>query len=274
MDKCKYGITHWGLPDEGLFGVQYAAECALDGLQLSLGSHAKGYPLVQKRIREAYMEAAARFEVEFPSICISDLAVNSFVQGKNTDAGRIAYYQMQLAVEIAAKMGIPMIMVPNFYGNFITKEEHYANTIEALIFICDLAAPCNINITNETVLGWENQKKVFDAVNRPNLKLFYDSMNYWYFSQLDQLTELKKMYPYIARQLHVKDGDESFLSSFPLGKGKADFYSQADYLKQQGYCGWIILENFYQEPMMRRWNEKNEMELIKDDLKIAKRAFE
>jgi sugar phosphate isomerase/epimerase len=273
MSNYKYGITHWGIPDEGLFGVQYAREAGMDGLQLSIGSHAKGYPLTQKYIRNAYLEAAKRYGLEYPSIVVTDLAVNSFVQGKNTDKGRIAYYQMRLAVEIAAEMGISMVMIPNFYGNFIVGEEHYDNTAEALAYVCDLAKPNNIMITNETVLIWENQKRIFDMINRSNLKLFYDSMNYWYFSQIDQMTELKKMYPYIGDQLHLKDGNECCLSSFPLGSGKADFYSQAEYLKQQGYQGWIIIENFYQEPLMRRWNESDEMQLIKNDLDIVKRIF-
>lgn len=84
MDRSKFAVTQWGMPDEGLYAVKLAADAGLDGLQLGLGSYEKGFPLSQRQIREEYLRAGEQYGIEFPSICIGDFAVNSFVQGPDT----------------------------------------------------------------------------------------------------------------------------------------------------------------------------------------------
>ena len=54
---------------------------------------------------------------------------------EDTENGKIAYDQMELAVQVAAEMGISKIMVPNFLGNLITEESHVEATKDALRFI-------------------------------------------------------------------------------------------------------------------------------------------
>lgn len=128
--KYKFGVTQWGMPGNGLYAVKLAKDAGLDGLQIELGSYEKGYPMGQKRIRDAYMEDGAKYGIEFPSLVLNDLTINDFVNGRDCEKGKIAYDQMKLGIEVAADMNVKVVMIPNFFDNFITKDEHYKNAAE------------------------------------------------------------------------------------------------------------------------------------------------
>jgi len=61
MGNYKFACTQWGMPGEGLYAVRVAAEAGLDGLQIEIASHENGYPLLQKTVREGYMEDSERY---------------------------------------------------------------------------------------------------------------------------------------------------------------------------------------------------------------------
>ena len=104
--KIKFGCVAWGLPGGGYFGPQIAKEAGLDGIQLELGSYEWGYPLAQKQVQEAYLEEGNRLGIEYPSIVLNDVMDHEFIHGKDTENGKIAYDQMELAVQVAAEIGI------------------------------------------------------------------------------------------------------------------------------------------------------------------------
>ncbi len=272
MGKYKFACTQWGMPGEGLYGVRVAAEAGLDGLQIEIGSHENGYPLLQKTVREGYMEDSKRYGIEFPSIVLNDLGKNDFVHGKNTPEGQIAYESFDIAIEIAAEMGIGMVMIPNFFNNFIVEPEHFDNAAEALQYCCDRAARYGITIASETVLAWEDHKRVLDKVGRSNIGVFFDSMNYKFFSHLDPLPNLRELYPHMVNQLHFKDG-VSDLSQCLLGEGEMEFEKQAQFIRDSDFSGWIILENYYSHMPLRGDSWTNQLALLKKDLKHLKTAL-
>ena len=100
--KIKFGCVAWGLPGGGYFGPQIAKEAGLDGIQLELGSYEWGYPLAQKQVQEAYLEEGNRLGIEYPYIVLNDVMDHEFIHGKDTENGKIAYDQMELAVQVAA----------------------------------------------------------------------------------------------------------------------------------------------------------------------------
>lgn len=272
MSKYKFACTQWGMPGEGLYGVRVAAEAGLDGLQLELGSYENGYPLLQKTVREGYMEDAERYGIAFPSIVLNDLGKNDFVHGRNTEHGKIAYESFDIAVEIAAEMGVGMVMIPNFFNNFITEPEHYDNAAQALQYCCDRAAKYGITVASETVLAWKDHKRILDKVNRDNIGVFFDSMNYQFFSNLDPMANLRDMYPYMVDQLHFKDGIDD-LSQCLLGEGEMAFEQQAQFIRDSDYTGWIIFENYYSHLPLRGGNLTDQLSLLKKDLLTMKAAL-
>ena len=272
MSRYKFGVTQWGMPGEGHYSVRIAKEAGLDGMQIELGSYESGYGLAQKYVMEKYLEDSEKYGIEFPSLVTNDLGVNGFVEGPKSESGKIAYDTMSIGIETAAAMKITTIMIPNFFANWIANERHFDNTVEALVFCCDLAAKHNIIIGSETGLSPEDHFRLLDLVNRPNIGIFFDTMNPRFFGKRDPFDTLKKEIARFVPQLHIKDGIDT-LSGALLGEGEMDFFKQAEYIHNSNYSGWIILENYYSHLPVRGSNCANQMELLRKDLAIAKKAF-
>lgn len=272
MSRYKFACTQWGMPGEGYYAVRVAKEAGLDGVQLDFGTYEYGYPMAQKYVQDMYLEDAAKYGIEFPSLVLNDLGCHGFVNGRNSEDGKIAYEMMELGIKVAADMKIGTVMIPCFFNNFITEEKHYDNAVEALQFCCDLASGHGITIANETVLSPENHRKIVDRVKRPNLGIFFDSMNYSFFSKLDQMNVLTNSMGVMVPQLHIKDGTD-ILSGALLGEGKMDFTKQAEYIAKSDFTGWIILENYYSRLPIRKDSVTDQLELLRRDIVTAKKAL-
>ena len=168
MAKLWIGCVAWGLPGGGYFAPEIAKKAGLDGIQLELGSYQWGYPLAQKEVMEGYLEAGKRLNIQYPAIVLNDVMEHEFIHGKSTEHGKIAYDQMELAVETAAAMKVEKIMVPNFLENLITEEIHIEHTKEALEFICKKAEKKGITILTENALPWQRQVELLGEIGCEN----------------------------------------------------------------------------------------------------------
>ena len=277
MGKIKFGSTVWGLPGHSLFAPYMAKKAGLDGLQLELGSYEFGYALAQKGVQEAYLEEKEKYQIEYPSIVLNDLMKHGYAKGCGTEDGKIAFDMMELALDVAAEMQIDSIMIPNFGENRLREQEHIENTIEALKFVCERAKKKGITVMTENPLSWDKQIELLKAVGADNLKIHYDSQNMKYNWDLDQCEQLQKLYPYMAPQLHVKDGNAKPepAGSRPLGTGNTDFFKQMELLKTLGYEGWIITENYYCQPSIRDDAVRNsQWEIFMKDMETLKKIFD
>lgn len=279
MGNFKYGATQWGMPGNGWYGVRLAAEAGLDGLQLELGSYERGYPLAQSQIQQAYLEESEKYGIQFPSLVLNDINVNYFIKGKDNEIGRISFDQMELAVETAYTMGIGMIMVPLFLDNEPKTEEDYENAAEGLRFCCQKAQKYGIDITSESCIDAVSHLKLLQMVDMPNHTIFYDVQNYRYWGKIDQMATLRAVWEKIYPQIHVKDGTGMYdngghLSGSPLFAGDAHVKEQLDFLLKNSYEGWMILENYYDRLPLRALCEKDQLRLVKEDLKKLKGAVE
>lgn len=269
----KIGCVAWGLPGAGYFAPYVAHLAGLDGIQLELGSYEGGYPLSQREVIDAYLEAKEQYKIEYPAIVLNDVMEHEFIHGRNTENGKIAYEQMELAVETAAQLHIEKIMIPNFIKNLITKPEHVENTAEALKFACEKAGKKGIDILTENALDAGKQIELLEMVGCQNLKIHFDTQNFKYNFNMDQCKVLESLYPYMDAQMHVKDGISEPGECF-LGEGNTDFFPQMKILKDRGYKGWIVIENYYNLlPLRRHSANNNQMELLKKDIETLKACF-
>lgn len=277
MKKIKYGSTVWGLPGHSLYAARQAKQAGLDGLQLELGSYEFGYALAQKGVQEGYLEDADRYSLEYPAIVLNDLMKHGYAKGCDTEDGKIAFDMMELGIEVAEEMHIDSIMIPNFGENRLREPIHIENTIRALQFVCKKAKIKNITVLTENPLSWRQQLDLLKKVGTDNLKVHYDSQNMKYNWNLNQCEELRKLYPHMASQLHVKDGfgKPYPAGSRPLGKGDTDFFGQMNILKELGYEGWIITENYYCLKSIRDDRVRNsQWDLLKNDLETLHLIFD
>ncbi|HWQ77745.1 MAG TPA: sugar phosphate isomerase/epimerase family protein [Anaerovoracaceae bacterium] len=270
--KYKFGVTQWGMPGDGLYAVRLANEAGLDGVHLELGSYAKGYPLAQERIQDAYLEDGAKYGIEFPALVLNDLTVNDFAHGRDSEKGRIAYEQIKIGLKAASRMKIKVVSIPSFLSGLIEDKRTFDESVKALQFCCDEAGQYGITIMHEAALRADEHIRFIKEVGRPNIKILFDTMNYRFTGGHDQVDTLHTLYPYIIDQVHVKDGVTD-LSGALLGKGSMDFYKQMDYLVSQKYQGWFIMENYYCESPLRNLNEEDQLSLLIKDLQTVKSAL-
>lgn len=271
--NIKIGAVAWGLPGSGNYAPKTAAAAGLDGLQLELGSYERGYPLAQKEVMEGYEEDRERYQLEYPAIVLNDVMVHEFIHGSGTENGKIAYDQIALAVDVAAKMKIDRIMIPNFLNNLITEENHMENTMDALEYACSEAEKYGIMILTENAMSWERQIYMLEQLNRKNLKIHFDTQNFQYNFRMDQCEVLERLYPYMDEMLHVKDG-ENEPGDRLLGAGTTNFEGQMRILREKGFAGWIITENYYDLLPARMKNiSLDQMELLKKDIETIKKSL-
>ena len=271
-EKYKLAVPEWCLPGDSIFSIRLASELGLDGLQLEAGFYETGFKLGHPRVRELYLEAAAEHNIELISIVMNDLNIHGLRNGRGTEFGDIAYEGLDIALEAVAALHIPVLMIPSFENNDMHTPQDIENTVEALQYACDKAAKDNVIIATETAIASDQLKELFAQVNRDNLRLFYDSQNYMCFRGYNPMEHLPVVYPYMVNQLHVKDGFGSAYSSKCLGEGNSHFEEQIQFLKENGYRGWFVFENYYTKLPLRREMD-DPIDLLKKDIRSLTQAL-
>ena len=107
----------------------------------------------------------------------------------------------------------------------------------------------------------------------PNLYAFYDTQNYDAFSDLDQVEMVRALQPYMGTQFHVKDGAGT-TSNRMVGEGTGKVFETMKYIRDKGFSGWVISENFYDKLPIRLRNESDQMAVSAEDLAVIRRAME
>jgi sugar phosphate isomerase/epimerase len=267
----KIGVCDQALPGVGVFAPRIVHEMGLDGMSLEMGSYFHGYPIRQPRLQKYYLEEQQKYGIEYPNITLSDLDNYAIHSRPGTPDCDIVRYMLKTAVNTAAAMKIPMVMVCFFQKSFVITDEDLEYTAKAMQYVCDLAGEKGLTVGCENVLTAEKTRLLLEMVARDNIGIFYDSQNYQFDSGLDQPALLESIYDLLVPQLHVKDG-VGVKSGSLLGTGNSDFYKTMEVLKQHKYQGWIISENYYDREPLRNCGTDYFQVLVRD-IKIIKDAI-
>lgn len=241
----KIGMTQWQLPCEMADCVEATAALGLTAVQVDLGSAAKGYPLTDPALQAKLLRDAEKTGVRIVSVVLNDLCGNGFVRAPGDPRREIAYETLRRGVETAAAMGVGTICMPSFFDNKITDAGSYARTVEAIRYICDLAAEKGITIYTENVMDAPALLQFFRDVDRPDLHLLFDSQNYHDMAGLDAAPVFRAAFDRVGDFLHIKDGDHG-LGNRPLGQGTSDLVRTLRTIVDCGFEGTYILENKYE----------------------------
>ena len=179
---------------------------------------------------------------------------------------------LRRTVPTAKALGVPMIQVPGFVASEIKSEEDMEHSARAFQYLCDTAGEYGISVAGENVMNAEEFHKLYDMVDRKNFYLYFDSQNYFLNRGYRETDILEGLYPLMCNQLHVKDGKDGGLSGALLGTGDAGFHDTMKWLDQHNYTGYILLENYYDQLPLRTQAE-NPYDLLREDIKILKKAI-
>jgi len=270
--RNKIGICEWSLPVCGTEACEMAASLGIDGIQLNIGDADKGFPLSQKSLQDAYMKAADEFGVAFPSIAVRTTDYFSMMAPEGSEDRKTVMTAIEKAIDAAAAMNIPLVMIPQFVKSAINTESDFRCVVNTLKKVCEDAAEKGVTIATENLLPVEELKRLFNEVDRENLKLYFDTQNYYLNKDFDTPSLIEPLIPYIC-EVHVKDGKNKDLSGALLGTGDTGFYQSLEKLMNFGYDGWLISENYYDQPPLSLLND-SPAELIRQDVEILKKALE
>ena len=257
------GITQWNVPWKREELCIRAEKLGMTSLHLELGSADEGYPMIRPENREAWLESTETHHLRIVSLALNDLCGHGFTAGIGDPHSEIALATLKYGVETAAAMGIPSISVPHFFANRITDDESFRASAEALQLLCNLAGDKGILIHTENVLNHTELTRLWNEVDRDNLRLLFDSQNYSAMAGTDASEIFVKWRTYCGDYLHFKDGITPELGNRPLWQGTSSFEETFSTVLKSGYSGAMILESNYAD----------EAELEKDLKKIRKRLI-
>lgn len=264
----KIGVCEWSLPITGPAACKLAAEMGFDGIQLDIGPWENGFPKARPYVQKTYLEFAAQYGIEFPSIATRVTDYYSMVDEPGSRDHEIVRTGVLKAVEAAERMNIPLILVPNFEKSFIENERHFEIAAGVLQEVCRRAEGLGITIAAENTLSIAQTKKLVERVDALNFGIYYDSQNYFLANDDYPPHILEELYEYVV-EVHVKDGKNKDLSGALLGTGDTGFYETIKVLKKKKYEGWIVCENYYDMSPLCGIDD-DPVALIKKDIEILK----
>ena len=266
-----FGICEWAFPVQGPYFIKMAAQMGFDGVELDLGTYEHNFPLSNRKIQQAYLEEAQKWGISFSALAVNTLCDYGMKNPEGSRKREIAVTAIEKAVQAAYEMDINLIQLPSFDDGYINTEKEYQSFRECIRYACQIAQDKGITVSTENVLSADENLKLIKEVDMPNLGIYLDTQN----------PVLRKGYyvPDMIRkfgkkilQVHVKDGASGELSAALLGRGATNYFESIQALKEIGYEGWLVLENFYDQQPMNH-GEYDPFELLKEDLAILKEPF-
>lgn len=271
MEKIKIGACDWGLPGSGLYATQIAAKFGLEALSLKIGLYESDYPITHSEMQKVYLSEQQKYGIDYCAIALNDFDNIPMHARKGTKDYDIVWDLLHRAVPTAKALGVKIIQVPGFAASEIKTPEDLEHSAKAFQYLCDEAGKHGISVAGENLMTPKQFKELYDAVERDNFFLYFDSQNYNVFRGYDELEILEGLHPLMCNQIHVKDGQ--VMSGGYLGSGPSNFHATMKWLGNHGYTGYILLENYYDQ-LPLRLESKDPYEILRKDIEILKKSVQ
>lgn len=274
MKKCNVAICEWALPIKGPAMFPIAKSLGLDGIQIDdWSSWEHNFPMADETVQRLYLTAAEETGIRIPSLgCNGFSRLGGFVNRLDTPEGQMSVKALLKAKEICEAMEIPLAMFPCCWSGFIRTEEDLENAAEMLRQVCWYYDDSPVNIAIESILSPEQYSELFRYVGSKSLKIYYDTQNTQYFGGIYPPDEMRRICIEDVAEIHFKDGLKNVQGCVQYGDGETGFQQMADILREKGYAGWCVIENFY---MKQTWRvkDRNVYQCITEDVKRLKEMF-
>ncbi len=258
------GIAAWCLDTPGFNALLRAADFGLSSVQIDVGIPGNNYYLGNPEVIDAYRRFSEKNEVAIVGIgakFVNDMGMTNNI---GTQADHNCQALIATTIDAAIALGTPFIFFPSFRKSEICNENDLFNTARLLKQACIQAAPHGIEIGSENSLGCNGNRKLIGMVEENNFRILIDSYNPVIFGH-NVSSILEELTPYIAKQVHVKDGIGGRMGSAQLGTGEGRFFETMKTLKSLNFEGMILLENKYLVDTERR---------VTEDLAVLARLFD
>lgn len=267
----KFGICEWSFPQYGPYVCQLAAELGFEGIQLEMSGHERGFPLSMDAIQRGYLEVQQKTGIAYPAIVMRETDWVSMLRPESSKERRIIDTGIRKAIDAAVRFKSEIVMIPMFLESEVKTPADMEIAAACFQAACDRAAEKGVVICAENVFAADQMEEFAAKIDRPNLKLFFDSQNYYLAKGYNTAELLETLFP-MVQGIHVKDGRNGNLSGALLGDGDTGFLDTIAVLKKHDYSGWVVLENYYDRAPLRS-PDQDPADLIKQDLVRLKEAL-
>lgn len=238
------GVASWCLDVIGPKALFRAAELNIKAVQIDAGNPGDENYIGNPKTLKSYQEISRISTVDIVGIgakFINDLGMTEDWETQTSQECRILILD---TIRAAVYLGAKFVFFPSFRKSEIRSPGDFSNAARLIKQACTWAKPHNINVGSENSLGCEGNRKLLNLVGKPNFRILVDSYNPSVFGH-SAASLIRELSPYIAQQVHLKDGIDYQAGTVPLGTGEGRFYETMTALSSISFDGVILLENKY-----------------------------
>ncbi len=176
MKNIKIGACDWGLPGNGLYATQIAAEVGLDALSLKIGLYESDYPLTQPEMQKIYLSEQQKYGIEYCAIALNDfdntdthadLILKAAAAGKHIFCEKPVDHdvaRVRMALDAVKKAGVKMQI------GFVRRFDHNHRAVYDAVRAGKIGAPHILRISSR-----DPQPPTIEYVRRSG-GIYYDMM--------------------------------------------------------------------------------------------------
>ena len=253
MSQFKFAVCEWSFPCWGDLAVRMAHEAGFDGMQLGdAGGPMNAYPLRDPEVQAHYLEAGEKYGIEFPQIHLYTLGHQGYYRKRlDSPEGQVCLESIRQAVIAASEMKIPSVIIDGMRLNDAAKKRHALEVAKCAV---QVGEEYGIKIGMETDMTLEDHIRFLDALDG-KLTLCFDLHNPVMYGTGYPPDMVRVLGKDRMEHFHIKESQpnaDGFITvETPIvlmGRGGTFFKESAQAVKDIGFSGWIVSENFYFRP--------------------------
>ena len=233
--------------------MRMAHEAGFDGMQLGdAGGPMNAYPLRDPEVQAHYLEAGEKYGIEFPQIHLYTLGHQGYYRKRlDSPEGQVCLESIRQAVIAASEMKIPSVIIDGMRLNDAAKKRHALEVAKCAV---QVGEEYGIKIGMETDMTLEDHIRFLDALDG-KLTLCFDLHNPVMYGTGYPPDMVRVLGKDRMEHFHIKESQpnaDGFITvETPIvlmGRGGTFFKESAQAVKDIGFSGWIVSENFYFRP--------------------------
>ena len=270
----KFAICEWVTPIKGPAIFPRLKSLGIDGIQLDdWDAAAQNHPLTQSYVQRLYKDAAAQTGISLIGVAGNALGRDGgMILPMDTEQGRRCWDDLTRGLDACAQMKLPIYLAPAFFAGFPRTQAERRRIAQRMKEACHYCLGSQVTVTLESIFSATELRRLIDWIDFPNFGIYYDTQNPVTYAGIHVPDDIRAIGPGKIAQIHVKDGVGSIQGSVNLGMGETDFFATAEAIREIGYDGWIVLENYYSRPCFSS-ELADPWDRIARDAEIARKAF-
>lgn len=230
-DRFKIGACDWSINQHSnVEAIKVGRTIGLDGVQISLGTLVNDMHLRQEKIQNQYKDACKEYGMSIGGIAIGEM--NNIPYKSDSRAEQWVFD----SIDVAKAMDVKVVLLAFFHnGDLKDDMEGTKETIKRLKKVASKAENNGIILGIESWLSASEHMEIIDAVNSPNVQVYYDVANSNKMGY-DIYEEIRFLGKKNICEFHAKE------NGYLLGTGRIDFNAFRKAIDDIGYNGWIQIE--------------------------------